>query len=77
LNYNSQHTFKFYTKDYQCTISIEASLVEQGATPKNWFEVVSFEPDANLDYRNIEGKYNWFRIKYRPTTGSLDKVLYR
>lgn len=77
LNYKSQHTFQFYTRDYQGTISIEASLDEQGATPKNWSEIVSFEPDANLDYRNVEGKYNWFRIKYRPTAGSLDKVLYR
>lgn len=77
LNHKSQHTFQFYTKDYQGTVSIEASLDEQGATPKNWTEILSFSPEDDLDYRNVQGKYNWFRIKHRPTVGTLDKVLYR
>lgn len=77
LNHKSQHTFQFYSSNYQGTVTIEASLDEQGATPKKWTEVLTFSIDSALDYQNVQGKYNWFRIKYRPTTGTIDKVLYR
>jgi len=33
-------------------------------------------------YRNITGKYNWFRVKHTPNklitnNGTVDKILYR
>ncbi len=86
----SLHTFQFYYTNYEGRIEIEASLDPQGATPKVWSTVDSFEPvGTGVEYKNIVGKYTWFRIKHFPTNinlpkdgpieleGSLDKVLYR
>lgn len=76
----SLHTFQFYFNNYRGNVTIEASLDEQGATPKKWTEVLSLNPTNNCEYANIIGKYNWFRIKHIPNQnnqGSLDKVLYR
>ena len=80
---NSTHTFQFYTSDnYQGTVTIEGSLDTQGATPRESKWVTIGDP-VNLTatkYRNVVGKYNWFRIKHVPTTantGTVDKILYR
>lgn len=64
----SSHTFQFYTTNYTGTIKIQASLDEQGATPreKSWVELLSFTPAGSVDYKTVEGKYNWFRIKHLP-----------
>lgn len=71
-------TFMIYMTNYTGEILIEASIDDQGATPKNWTAVDTFTlTGANLEVRNIVGKYNWFRIKHYPTTGTVDKVLYR
>jgi hypothetical protein len=65
----SSHTFQFYTSNYTGTIKIEGNLDDQGASPreKSWVELLSFTPAGSVDYKNIEGKYNWFRIKHLPT----------
>ena len=43
-----------------------------------WADVatLNFE-NATNDYYNVTGKYNWFRLKHTPTSGTVDKVLYR
>jgi hypothetical protein len=68
----SLHTFQFYTTNYTGTIKIEASLDAQGATPreKSFVELMSFVPDSDLTYKNITGKYSWFRIKHIPSISS-------
>ena len=78
---NSTHTFQFYTTNYQGTVTIEGSLDTQGATPREskWATVATVDL-ATAKYKNIVGKYNWFRIKHVPTTantGTVDKILYR
>lgn len=65
----SSHTFQFYTTNYTGTIQIQGSLDAQGATPRDesWVELLSFTPASSVDYKTVEGKYNWFRIKHLPT----------
>jgi hypothetical protein len=72
----SLHTLMFYTTQYQGEIFVEGSLSE-GAVPKVWNRLATIVPTANTNYTNITGKYNWFRIKHQPLSGSLDKVVYR
>jgi hypothetical protein len=79
---NSTHTFQFYTTNYQGTVTIEGSLDTQGATPREskWVTIGDPVNLATAKYRNVVGKYNWFRIKHIPTTantGTVDKILYR
>ena len=78
---NSTHTFQFYTTSYQGTVTIEGSLDTQGATPREskWATVATVDL-TTAKYKNVVGKYNWFRIKHIPTTentGTVDKILYR
>ena len=75
------HTFQFYTTNYTGTVQIQASLDAQGATPRDTkFSTVATVDLANEKYKNVTGKYNWFRIKHIPAlnnTGTVDKILYR
>ena len=71
----SLHTFQFYVTNYVGTVTIQGSIEEQGGTPHNWVDITNV--DTTIDaYKNITGKWSWFRIKHIPTTGTLDKVLY-
>ena len=56
---------------------IQGSLSD-GGNPEVWADVatLNFE-NATNDYYNVTGKYNWFRLKHTPTSGTVDKVLYR
>jgi hypothetical protein len=74
---NSLHTFQFYFSNYSGSVTIQGSLSE-GGNPEVWADVttLNFE-NATNDYHNLTGKYNWFRIKHTPTSGTVDKVLYR
>jgi hypothetical protein len=74
---NSLHTFQFYFSNYSGSVIIQGSLSD-GGNPEVWADVatLNFENAAN-DYHNLTGKYNWFRIKHTPTSGTVDKVLYR
>jgi hypothetical protein len=66
------HTFQIYFREYTGMVSIEASL-DEGGTPHNWFEIPStaispgannFNTEgANVIYKNVIGRYNWFRIR--------------
>ena len=75
------HTFQFYTTNYTGTVEIQASLDAQGATPRDTkFSTVATVDLANEKYKNVTGKYNWFRVKHIPATnntGTVDKILYR
>jgi len=76
-NPQSLHTFQFYFTNFTGQVIIQASL-NQGGNPQSWTNVETLNyTDVSLEYQNLTGKYNWFRIKYTPTSGSLDKVLYR
>ena len=75
------HTFQFYTTNYTGTVEIQVSLDAQGATPREtkWTTVATVDLLAER-YKNVTGKYNWFRIKHIPAlnnTGTVDKILYR
>ena len=79
----SVHTFQMYFNNYSGNISIEGSLDDQGSSPSKWTTVLSpidLTAQTNPIYKNIVGKYNWFRVKYLPSTintGTVDKILYR
>jgi len=65
---NGTHTFQFYFSNYTGEVAIEGSLDEGGA-PSNWSELeVSeyVEQTANV-YKNVTGKYRWFRVVHTPT----------
>lgn len=68
---NSTHTFQFYTTNYQGTVTIEGNLDTQGATPREskWATVATVDLPTSK-YKNVVGKYNWFRIKHVPLTAS-------
>jgi hypothetical protein len=67
------HTFQFYSTNYKGTVEIQASLDDQGATPREtkWVTVADVDLTAE-HYKNITGKYNWFRIKHTP--GDISSV---
>ena len=87
------HTFQFYFDEtFDGEVVIQASIDEQGGTPNTWVDVDTFESTGINEYRNITGKYNWFRIKYIPIKdfawsinyveqkdieGKIQKILYR
>jgi hypothetical protein len=75
------HTFQFYTTNYTGTVEIQASLDAQGATPREtkWATIATVDL-LTEQYKNVTGKYNWFRIKHIPAlnnSGTVDKILYR
>jgi hypothetical protein len=63
------HTFQFYSSNYRGTVTIQGSLDEQGATPHKWVNISTVDLTTQR-YKNITGKYNWFRIKHVPTQSS-------
>jgi hypothetical protein len=76
---NSLHTFQFYINSYDGVITLQGSIDEQGATPKNWTDISELSANEN-QFVNVVGKFNWFRIKHAPSadnTGTVDKILYR
>lgn len=70
------HTFQFYySNDWDGNVEIQASFEKQGSTPTNWITLYEFADAKSIV--NINGKYSWFRIRYTPIEGSVNKVLYR
>lgn len=79
----SVHTFQFNLTNYTGTIEIQASQ-DEGADPHKWITIenISTSNNNNPLYKNVIGKYSWFRIKNTPNlllpnSGSLDTILYR
>jgi hypothetical protein len=73
----SLHTFQIYSTNYTGTVKIQGSLSE-GGTPHVWTDIETLSlTNASQTYQSVTGKYNFFRIRHFPTTGTVDKVLYR
>jgi hypothetical protein len=64
---NSLHTFQFYHTNYVGSVTIQGSIDEQGATPRDnkWSDVATVDLTTEK-YKNVTGKYTWFRIKHVP-----------
>lgn len=67
---NSLHTFQLYSTNYNGTVVIQGSIDDQGASPNTWSDLLSFSPENDLEYKNIEGKYTWFRVKHIPNVAT-------
>jgi hypothetical protein len=79
----SLHTFAFYCTDYRGKITIQGSM-SNSSTPENeltsWYDIPdsamspggnNFDPaGATVTYRNVVGKWNWFRVKQIAKQGS-------
>lgn len=80
---NSMHTFQYYFTNFTGDVTIQGSISNDSAPTdsKFWVDLdTTTYTNATSDYKNITGKYNWFRIKYSPalnSTGKLDKALFR
>jgi hypothetical protein len=62
----SIHSFQFNLTNFYGTLVIQASQ-DEGASPSVWFDVATIESaNQHILYKNVTGKYNWFRIKYTP-----------
>lgn len=75
----SLHTFAFYSTNYEGEVTIQASQ-ELGGTPTVWADIATLDFPVAERYYNVVGKYNYFRINYKPATtntGTFDKVVYR
>lgn len=74
----SLHTFQFYFNNYTGDVVLQGSLSD-GGNPGIWVDVTTVDPEVD-QYKNVVGKYNWFRIKHTPdntNVGTVDKILYR
>jgi hypothetical protein len=68
----SLHTFQMYfTNDYTGTINIQGSLSE-GGNPHVWTDLESFDvvDQRSPVYKNVVGKYNFFRVKHYPDSAT-------
>lgn len=78
----SLHTFQFNYTNYTGTVVIQGSQSD-GGNPQVWVDLDTdtVAVQSTPTYKNITGKYNWFRIKHTPNyitnTGKLDSILYR
>lgn len=71
------HSFQIYMKNYTGEFKIEGSLSE-GGNPGTWVTLSNTNyVNGNMDFKNITGKWNFFRFQYIPTSGTVDKILYR
>ena len=64
---NSLHTFQFYHTNYVGSVTIQGNIDEQGATPREnkWTDITTVDLSSEK-YKNVVGKWNWFRIKHVP-----------
>ena len=71
------HSFQIFMTNYTGTFKIQGSLSE-GGNPGVWVDLYSTTYTTQTSaFQNITGKWNFFRFVYDPTTGTVDKVLYR
>ncbi len=62
----SWHTFQFQMTNYTGAVTIEGSQ-SAGGNPHVWVALSDFDlAEQTTHYENIQGKYNWFRIKHTP-----------
>ena len=76
----SLHTFQINLSDYSGDFIIQGSISD-GGNPQTWTDLESFTAvSSSTLYKNITGKYNWFRVKHTPSSnnlGTIDSILYR
>lgn len=72
---NTLHSFQFYHTNYSGTVTIQGSLSDS-STPKTWSDIATVDLSQS-NYKNIEGKWYWLRVKHVPNSGTIDKILYR
>ena len=78
----SLHTFQMFFTNYTGSVVIQGSLSE-GGNPNIWVDLETLTlTGSTLEYQNVIGKYNWFRVKHTPSIlvnspGTVDKILYR
>ena len=67
----SLHTFQLFFNVYEGDVTIQGSISDSG-NPHVWSDIETFPVDVNdtVMYRNITGKYNWFRVRHTPNRGS-------
>jgi hypothetical protein len=67
------HTFQVYPINYTGYVTIEGSL-DESASPVTWTELASAPIHASSEsiYLNVEGKYNWFRVRHDAESNELD-----
>jgi hypothetical protein len=73
------HTFQIYFTDFDGKITIQGSM-SRGGAPERWVDIGddaifpgnnNFQSDANsVVYKNVLGKWNWFRIRQTGHTGT-------
>lgn len=62
----SWHTFQFQMTNYTGFVVIEGSQ-STGGSPHVWAPVKSFDlAEQTTHYENVQGKYNWFRVRHTP-----------
>ena len=68
---NILHTFQFYSTNYTGSVMIQGNVDNQGATPREskWVDIESVDL-TTTSYKNIQGKWNWLRIKHIPSGSS-------
>ena len=69
---DSAHTFQLYfSGNYSGTVKIQGSISE-GGTPNVWSDLLQFDVTDASDpqYKNITGKYNFFRVRHYPTSNT-------
>jgi len=80
-NPQALHTFQFYFNDFDGAVTIQGSLSDSGS-PADWVDIPdsAISPGTNrfspisgtsVTYKNVIGKYNWFRIKQTGHRGRL------
>jgi hypothetical protein len=79
-NPQTLHTFQIYFSDFEGSVIIQGSMDQHG-TPTNWIDIPdthispgsnNFSPDGkSVIYKNVQGKYNWFRLRQTGHRGVL------
>jgi hypothetical protein len=80
-NPQSLHTFQFYFNDFDGSVIIQGSLSDSG-DPDDWVDIPdsaisppgnNFTPEfgTSVMYKNVVGRYSWFRIRQTGHKGRL------
>jgi hypothetical protein len=81
----SLHTFQFYFSDFDGTITIQGSI-SSSANPQDWVDIPTNAispgtnnfnpaPESSVIYKNVIGKWNWFRVKQTGHKGQLSSFV--
>lgn len=83
---SAHHTAQFYFTDFTGTVNVEATLDPlppngntSGNTSLSWSTIASIDyvDQVTSDFENFNGIYSAVRFVIAPTTGTIDKILYR